>query len=82
MFESTLNSTLPVAPATHPPRNWTHSVLQRTRHPVGGSFREAERSLSLGSAWELKEVTVAVRLAEGGQEMVLKTYKLVRKDDS
>lgn len=46
------------------------------------SVREAERTLSLDSAWELKEVTIGVRLAEGGREVELKTFKLVRKADS
>jgi general secretion pathway protein I len=45
------------------------------------NVRDADRTLSLGSAWELKEITVAVRLAEGGQELELRTYKLLRKED-
>jgi prepilin-type N-terminal cleavage/methylation domain-containing protein len=46
------------------------------------SVREPERTLSLGSAWELKEVTIGVRLTEGGREVELKTFKLVRKAES
>ena len=43
--------------------------------------REAERTLSLSSPFELKEVTVAVRLTDGGREreIELKTFKLVRR---
>jgi prepilin-type N-terminal cleavage/methylation domain-containing protein len=46
------------------------------------SVREPERTLSLGSAWELKEVTIGVRLTEGGREVELKTFQLVRKAES
>ena len=48
------------------------------------NVREAERTLSLGSPWELKEVTVAVRLTDAGRERAveLKTLKLVRKSGS
>jgi len=48
------------------------------------SVREPERTLTLGSAWELKEVTLAVRLMDAGREreVELKTFKLVRKADS
>jgi prepilin-type N-terminal cleavage/methylation domain-containing protein len=45
------------------------------------TVREPERTLSLGAAWELKELTVAVRLADAGREVELKTFKLVRKAD-
>ncbi len=41
-----------------------------------------ERSLSLSSGWELKEVTIGVRLSDGAREVELKTFKLVRKADS
>jgi general secretion pathway protein I len=44
--------------------------------------REPERTLSLGSAWELKEVTIAVRLADAGREIEIKTFRLVRRADS
>src|SRR5512145_1173085 len=48
------------------------------------SVREPETTLALGSGWELKEVTVAVRLMDAGREreVELKTFKLVRKNDS
>jgi prepilin-type N-terminal cleavage/methylation domain-containing protein len=46
------------------------------------NVREAERTLSLGSAWELKEVTIGVRLTDAGREVELKTFKLIRKTDS
>ena len=48
------------------------------------SVHEPERTLTLGSAWELKEVTLAVRLMDAGREreVELKTFKLVRKADS
>jgi prepilin-type N-terminal cleavage/methylation domain-containing protein len=46
------------------------------------NVRETERTLSLGSAWELKEVTIAVRLTDVGRDVELKTFKLVRKADS
>ena len=44
--------------------------------------REPERTLSLGSVWELKEITVGVHLTDRGREVELKTFKLVRKTDS
>ena len=45
---------------------------------------EPERVLSLGAAWELREVSVVMRLTEGGRERQaeLKTLRLVRKSDS
>jgi prepilin-type N-terminal cleavage/methylation domain-containing protein len=46
------------------------------------SVRELERTLSLGSAWELKEVTIGVRLTDANREIELKTFKLVRRADS
>jgi prepilin-type N-terminal cleavage/methylation domain-containing protein len=46
------------------------------------NVRESERTLSLGSDWELKEVTIGVQLTDGGREVELKTFKLVRKADS
>jgi len=48
------------------------------------SVREPERTLALGSAWELKEVTLEVLLMDAGRErkVDLKTFKLVRKADS
>jgi prepilin-type N-terminal cleavage/methylation domain-containing protein len=46
------------------------------------NVREPERTLSLGSAWELKEVTIGVHLTDRGREVELKTFKLVRKTDS
>ena len=41
-----------------------------------------ERSLSLSSGWELKEVTIGVRLSDAAREVELKAFKLVRKADS
>jgi hypothetical protein len=48
------------------------------------TVNEPERTLSLGSAWELKEVSVAMRLMDGGRErqVELKTLRLARKSDS
>ncbi|MGH7931450.1 MAG: type IV pilus modification PilV family protein [Candidatus Binatia bacterium] len=48
------------------------------------NVREAERTLSLSSPFELKEVTVGVRLTDAGREreVELKTFKLVRKTGS
>jgi prepilin-type N-terminal cleavage/methylation domain-containing protein len=46
------------------------------------TVREPERILSLGAAWELKEVTIGVRLTGADREVELKTLKLVRKADS
>lgn len=48
------------------------------------NVREPERTLSLGSGWELKEVALGVRLMDAGREreVELKTLKLVRKPDS
>jgi prepilin-type N-terminal cleavage/methylation domain-containing protein len=40
---------------------------------------ESERTLSLGSAWELKEITIEVHLTDAGREVELKTFKLARK---
>jgi hypothetical protein len=64
----------------------THGVIQdRGRWQLHiQNVREPERTLTLGSAWELKEVTIAVRLMDGGREreIELKTFKLVRKTDS
>jgi prepilin-type N-terminal cleavage/methylation domain-containing protein len=46
------------------------------------SVREPQRLLALDSPWELKEITVTVRLADTGREVALKTFKLVRRADS
>jgi general secretion pathway protein I len=48
------------------------------------SVREPETTLALGSGWELKEVTVGVRLMDAGREreVELKTFNLVRRNDS
>jgi general secretion pathway protein I len=47
-------------------------------------LHEPERTLSLGADWELREVSVVMRLMEGGRErqVELKTLRLVRKSDS
>jgi prepilin-type N-terminal cleavage/methylation domain-containing protein len=46
------------------------------------NVREPEPTLSLGAAWELKEVTITVRLRDSGREVEIKTFKLVHKADS
>jgi prepilin-type N-terminal cleavage/methylation domain-containing protein len=46
------------------------------------SVREPQRLLALDSPWELKEITVTVRLADTGREVALKTFKLVHRGDS
>jgi len=45
---------------------------------------EPERTLSLGAAWELREVSVVMHLKDGGRErqVELKTLRLARKSDS
>jgi len=45
---------------------------------------EPERTLALGAGWELKQVSVAMRLNDAGREreVELKTFRLVRKTDS
>jgi prepilin-type N-terminal cleavage/methylation domain-containing protein len=44
-------------------------------------LREPERLLDLDSPWQLKEVTVTVRLAGSGREVQLKTFKLARRGE-
>ena len=46
------------------------------------NVRAPERTLSLSSGWELKEVTIGVRLSDAARDVELKTFKLVRKADS
>jgi general secretion pathway protein I len=48
------------------------------------TINEPERTLSLGAPWELKEVSVDMRLVDGGRErqVELKTLRLVQKSDS
>ena len=48
------------------------------------NVNEPERTLSLGAGWELKRVSVAMRLRDAGKEreVELMTLRLVRKKDS
>lgn len=48
------------------------------------NVNEPERTLSLGAGWELKRVSVAMRLRDAGREreVELMTLRLVRKTDS
>jgi len=48
------------------------------------TVNEPARTLSLGAGWELKRVSVAMRLRDAGKEreVELMTLKLVRKTDS
>jgi general secretion pathway protein I len=58
------------------------SLNERTRWKLGiEPVREPTDSLSLSSAWELTEVTLDVRVTDGGRErpVELRTYRLVRK---
>jgi general secretion pathway protein I len=45
--------------------------------------REPPETLALSSAWELKEITVDVRVTDAGRErpVELQTYRLVRKNN-
>jgi hypothetical protein len=44
---------------------------------------EPQRTLTLGAAWELKQLSVAMRLNDAGREreVELKTFRLVPKSD-
>ncbi len=58
------------------------SLNERTRWKLGiEPVREPTDALSLSSAWELTELTLDVRVADGGRErpVELRTYRLVRK---
>jgi prepilin-type N-terminal cleavage/methylation domain-containing protein len=45
--------------------------------------REAPETLALSSAWELKEITLDMRVTEAGRDrpVELRTYRLVRRDN-
>jgi general secretion pathway protein I len=58
------------------------SLNERTRWKLGiEPVREASDTLSLSSAWELKEITLNLRVADAGRDRTveLRTYRLVRK---
>ena len=58
------------------------TIQDRGRWQLGVQrLNEPERTLSLSSTWELKQVSVGVRLSESGRERVseLKTLRLVSK---
>jgi Tfp pilus assembly protein PilV len=58
------------------------TLNQRARWKLGiEPVREPTDTLSLSSAWELTEVTLDMRVADGGRErpVELRTYRLVRK---
>ena len=58
------------------------SLNERTRWKLGiEPVREASDTLSLSSAWELKEITLDLRVAYAGRDRTveLRTYRLVRR---
>ncbi len=58
------------------------SLNERTRWKLGiEPVREASDTLSLSSAWELKEITLDLRVADAGRDRTveLRTYRLVRR---
>jgi len=58
------------------------SLNERTRWKLGiEPVREASDTLSLSSAWELKEITLNLRVADAGGDRTveLRTYRLVRR---
>ena len=58
------------------------SLNERTRWKLGiEPVREASDTLSLSSAWELKEITLDMRVADAGRDRTveLRTYRLVRR---
>jgi prepilin-type N-terminal cleavage/methylation domain-containing protein len=55
----------------------------QTRWRLGiESVREPPETLALSSAWELKEITLDMRVTEAGKDrpVELRTYRLVRKN--
>lgn len=59
------------------------SLNERTRWQLGiEPVREPSDTLSLSSAWELTEITLNMRVADGERErpVQLRTYRLVRKN--
>jgi len=58
------------------------SLNERTRWKLGiEPVREPSDTLSLSSAWELKEITLEMRVTDAGRDRTveLRTYRLVRK---
>ena len=58
---------------------------ERTRWKLAiDSVRESPDTLSLSSPWELKEVTLDMRVTDGGRDRIveLRTYRLVRRKNS
>lgn len=58
------------------------SLNERTRWKLGiGPVQEPSDTLSLSSAWELKEITLDMRVTDAGRDRTveLRTYRLVRK---
>lgn len=58
------------------------SLNEKTRWKVGiEPVKEPSDTLSLSSAWELKEITLDMRVTEAGRDRTveLRTYRLVRK---
>jgi prepilin-type N-terminal cleavage/methylation domain-containing protein len=58
------------------------SLNERTRWKLGiEPVREPSDTLSLSSAWELKEITLDMRVTDAGRDRTveLRTYRLVRK---
>jgi prepilin-type N-terminal cleavage/methylation domain-containing protein len=58
------------------------SLNERARWKLGiEPVREPSDTLSLSSAWELKEITLDMRMTDAGRDrpVELRTYRLVRK---
>ena len=58
------------------------SLNEKTRWKLGiEPVREPSDTLSLSSAWELKEITLNMRVTDAGRDrpVELRTYRLVRK---
>jgi prepilin-type N-terminal cleavage/methylation domain-containing protein len=61
------------------------AVNEKIRWKLGiEPVREPSDSLSLSSAWELKEITLDLRVTDAGRNrsVELRTYRLVRKKNS
>ena len=61
------------------------AVNEKIRWKLGiEPVREPSDSLSLSSAWELKEITLDLRVTDAGRDrpVELRTYRLVRKKNS
>jgi prepilin-type N-terminal cleavage/methylation domain-containing protein len=60
------------------------SLNEKTRWKLGiEPVREPSDTLSLSSAWELKEITLNMRVTDAGRDrpVELRTYRLVRKQN-